>query len=493
MKKILIFVITYQAEQFIASVLERIKTQIKHQPQFEILVIDDASSDQTHQVVGEFKRNNTDLAITNLVNPINQGYGGNQQIGYRYAIDNGFEVVILIHGDGQYPPELIHEMTEPILNDRYDAMLGSRMVNKQDALQGGMPMYKWIGNQILTWGENLLLGQRLSEFHTGFRAYRVAALASIPLEYTSKYFDFDTDILIQLTDNHFRIGEIPIPTRYGDEISRVNGFKYGWKIMKSCVQSRIMRLGLFYNPKFDYIQAADGTERYESKLDFLSSHRMAFERIEKDAVVVDLGAGPGHLAKALIGKTEEIHSFDRVISDELKFYSKTAEQIDLDTLAAWQLPPRATTVLLLDILEFLDSPENLLMLLREKYAPQQPEILISVGNVAFILTRLSLFFGKFNYGRLGILEMNKKRLFTRSSLLRMLKDRGYKILEIKGIPAPYHKVFRNRRWFAAFLQMINRALIVILPGLFSYQIFVTAKPTLTLDQLLENAEDKTSR
>lgn len=488
MKRTLIFVVAYQAEQFIASVLERIKTQIKFQPQFEVLIIDDASKDRTHEVAEEFKRNNSDLAITNLVNPINQGYGGNQQIGYRYAIENGFEVVIMIHGDGQYPPEMIHEMVNPILNDQADVMLGSRMVNKQDALAGGMPMYKWIGNQILTWMENLLLKQKLSEFHTGFRAYRVSALAEIPLEFDSKYFDFDTDILIQLTDKSFRIAEIAIPTKYGEEVSRVNGFKYGWEILKSCLQSRIMRIGLFYNPKFDYSGSLEDTKRYESKLEYPSSHRMAFERIGKDAIVVDLGAGPGHLAKALIGKTEEIHSFDKSITEELRFYSKTAHQLDLNNLGAWQLPEKASSVLMLDILEFLDSPEKLLMLIREKYAPQQPEVIISVGNVAFILTRLSLFFGKFNYGRLGILEINKKRLFTRSSLLRMLKDRGYIISEVKGIPAPFHKVFAKQRWFASFLQAINRGLIFILPGLFSYQTFVAAKPTLTLPQLLENAE-----
>ncbi len=487
MKKILIFIVAYQAETFIESVLERIKMQIKFKPEFEVLMIDDASTDRTFEIAERFKSENKDLTITNLYNPVNQGYGGNQQIGYQFSIENGFEVVVMLHGDGQYPPELIHEMATPILEGTQDVMLGSRMVNKKDALAGGMPLYKWIGNQVLTWVENRLLGQRLSEYHTGFRAYSVKALEQIPFSYCSRYFDFDTDILIQLSDNHFRIGEIPIPTKYGDEICRVNGIKYAWLILKACVQSRIMRLGLFYNPKFDYCHQEARCDRYGPKFSIESSHRMAYEMVEKDDVVVDIGSGPGYMAKELMVKTEFIYSFDQEITEELRFYSKEATQVDLDKLALWQLPEKANVILMLDILEFLDSPERLLRLIREKYAQQRPKVLISTANVAYILTRLSLFFGKFNYGRLGILEMNKKRLFTRNSILRLLKDEGYTISRKRGIPAPFHKAMPRHSWLATMLQKINQALIWLLPGLFSYQIFIETLPGLTLSQLLENA------
>jgi hypothetical protein len=144
----------------------------------------------------------------------------------------------------------------------------------------------------------------------------------------------------------------------------------------------------------------------------------------------------------------------------------------------------------LDILEFLDSPEKLLQEIRESFAPDHPNVVISTGNVAFFITRFSLFFGKFNYGKLGILEMKKKRLFTQNSLKRMLKDNGFQILSVKGIPAPYQKAIPNHKGLSSFLQHINNFLIHISKGLFAYQILMTAKPSLTLPQLLENAKQQ---
>ena len=491
MQKVLVLVVAYMAEEFIEAVFDRIAAQIQGNPQFEVLMIDDGSKDKTFDVAQQYRNSHPEIKLTNLFNPVNQGYGGNQQIGYQYAIENDFDVVIMLHGDGQYPPELIHEMVDPILNGQFDVMLGSRMLKKQDALAGGMPKYKWIGNQILTWIENRLLGQSLSEYHTGFRAYSVKALRLIPFQYNSKYYDFDTDILIQLSDNHFRIGERPIPTRYGDEICRVNGIKYAWMILRSCVQSRIVRLGLFYKPKFDYYQNRAQISLYSPKFGIPSSHKFAFDRIPNGAAVLDLGAGPGYMARELAVKNAAVCSVDRIITDELKQYSNCVIEADLDTVKLSELPDQTNVVLLLDVLEFLDEPEALLLKIRQKYAQQHPDVLISVGNVAFILTRLSLLFGKFNYGRLGILEVSKKRLFTLNSLKRLLRDQGYTILKVRGTPAPYHKALPKHKWIAWLLEKTNTLLIYLSKGLFSYQIFIQAKPSLTLEQLLENAKERT--
>lgn len=491
-KRILVFVVAYEAEEFIVGVLERIAVSIKPEFDYETLVIDDASKDRTFALTSAYAKAHPEHKITALYNPINQGYGGNQQIGYQYAVENDFDVVILLHGDGQYPPEFMNKLAAPIFSGDYDVMMGSRMVIKNDALKGGMPLYKWIGNQILTKVENILLKQNLSEYHTGFRAYKVDALRAIPFNFASKYFDFDTDIIIQVTDNHFRIGEIAIPTKYGDEICRVDGMKYARMILKSCIESRIMRLGLFYNPKFDYTANSDTKIMYEPKFGINSSHQIAYDLIPAGSKVLDLGAGPGYMAKALQEKQVLVTSIDRIIPDELKRYSGQTIQADLNSFDLSVLPAEFDRILLLDILEQLDAPETLLHRIREAFAPAGPEVLISVGNVAFFITRLSLFFGKFNYGRLGILEMNKKRLFTLKSLKRFLKDNGYTITSLRGIPAPYHKALPDQKGLAAVLQSINSALIHLSKGLFAYQIFVTAKPGLTLPQLLENAKKRTA-
>ncbi len=249
-KKLLIYVVAYNASQHITPVLAAIPCG-EFGP-YEILVSDDASKDDTSAVVQKYISENADKNIKLVTQQKNLGYGGNQKFGYEYAIKNGFDVVVLIHGDGQYAPKLIPQVVGPILEGDCEVMLGSRMLNRKSALQGGMPLYKFVGNIILTKTQNLLLGMNLAEYHTGYRAYSVKALSTIPFLRNNDGFAFDTDILIQLIDNKARIGETPIPTYYGDEICRVNGIKYAYEIMLSTVLSRAQRLGFYHSKKFNY-------------------------------------------------------------------------------------------------------------------------------------------------------------------------------------------------------------------------------------------------
>src|SRR4029453_10896786 len=138
------------------------------------------------------------FALTVLFNPENQGYGGNQKIGFHYAIEKGFDFVALIHGDGQYAPECLPELIEPLASRQADAVFGSRMMRKADARRGGMPLYKFVGNRILTSVENPLLRTNLSEWHSGYRVYSTDALRRIPFHLNSSVFHFDTEIIIQL-------------------------------------------------------------------------------------------------------------------------------------------------------------------------------------------------------------------------------------------------------------------------------------------------------
>src|SRR5688572_8270888 len=224
-KRVLIFVVAYNAERTIDSVLDRIPAELRL-PNVEVLIIDDSSKDATFAAGLKREVRSGDFKITILRTPVNQGYGGNQKLGYRYAIDHGFDIVALIHGDGQYAPEKLPALLEPFHRGDADAVFGSRMIHKNDALAGGMPLYKWLGNQVLTNFQNALLGSTLSEFHSGYRLYSTKALAKIPFERNSNDFHFDTDIIVQLHFAGMRIVEIAIPTFYGDEICHVNGMKY---------------------------------------------------------------------------------------------------------------------------------------------------------------------------------------------------------------------------------------------------------------------------
>src|SRR3954467_12735651 len=147
-KRILIFVVAYNAERTIESVLDRIPESLRSRS-VEVLIIDDSSKDRTFQTGLKREERVGDFRITVLRTPENQGYGGNQKLGYRYAIENGFHLVALIHGDGQYAPEKLPSLLAPLIADEADAVFGSRMIDKEAARAGGMPLYKWLGNQIL--------------------------------------------------------------------------------------------------------------------------------------------------------------------------------------------------------------------------------------------------------------------------------------------------------------------------------------------------------
>lgn len=238
--KIGILVVAYEASATLESVLNRIPSEFRS-TLHTILVCDDASSDDTYQVGMRVKQSRPDLPLEVIRRPVNLGYGGNQKAGYRWMIDHGLDVVVLLHGDGQYAPEFLPFMVAPIVDGRADVVFGSRMLERGAALRGGMPKYKFVGNKILSFLQNRIAGVSLSEWHSGYRAYSVASLARVGFELNADYYDFDTQIILQMIESHQRILEIPIPTFYGDELSRVNGIRYGWRILKHTLRWRRLR------------------------------------------------------------------------------------------------------------------------------------------------------------------------------------------------------------------------------------------------------------
>jgi glycosyltransferase involved in cell wall biosynthesis len=235
--KIGILVVAYNAESTIESTLSRIPEAFVSEIH-SILISDDKSKDLTSARATNFA-DSSRLPIQVVSQPINLGYGGNQKFGYSWAIQNHWDVVVLLHADGQYAPEFIPQIVKPLLENKADAVFGSRMLNKRDALKGGMPKYKWIGNQTLTFLQNKLTKQNLSEWHSGYRAYTIEALRKLNLGNLSNGFRFDTQIILELLATKQRITEIPIPTYYGDEISHVNGLEYAREIIWDTIRHRV--------------------------------------------------------------------------------------------------------------------------------------------------------------------------------------------------------------------------------------------------------------
>src|SRR5580700_996566 len=231
-KRIGILIVTFNAVTTLTKVLKRITPNVWKNVE-EIAVFDDASSDATYELAMGLKHFRQLEKLQVLSNSKNLGYGGNQKAGYRYFIEKGFDIVVLLHGDGQYAPEILSHIYHPIVAGKADAVFGSRMMkNYGGPLKGGMPFYKFIGNRILTGFENAALGMHLTEFHSGYRAYNLDALRKIDFSKMTDEFHFDTEIIIKLNHQGYKIHEVPIPTYYGDELCYVDGLKYAKDVFR---------------------------------------------------------------------------------------------------------------------------------------------------------------------------------------------------------------------------------------------------------------------
>ena len=486
-KRLLIFIVAYNAQTTIEKVLSRIPSSFRGD-NVEVLIIDDSSQDDTFGNGLRYQQRNAAFKITVLRTPENQGYGGNQKLGYRYAIDNGFDIVALVHGDGQYAPEKLPELIAPLIHEEADAVFGSRMIDKKAARRGGMPAYKWIGNQILTAFQNRMLRTALSEFHSGYRLYSTAALAQIPFEKNTNDFHFDTEIIVQLVMKKLRIAELPIPTYYGDEICHVNGLKYAWDVFKTMLKARFHEMNLLFDRKFDVLPPA---ENYDLKLGYASSHTAAIDAARPGERVLDVGCGQGYVAREIAAKGCHVTGMDQYVPDT------GAAGIDF---IRWNLdrpefPVNVSgfdQIMMLDIIEHLKQPEQFMDELRFAAVCKRPEVIITTANIGFFVTRLMLFFGQFNYGRKGILDATHTRLFTFRSLKALLEQSGYNILEVRGIPAPFPKAIGNN-FVSRFFLRLNQALIRVSKGFFSYQIFVRAVAKPTVHNLLGETIESSDR
>ena len=234
-KRICVVMPAYNAERTLRQTYE----ELPHEYVDETILVDDASRDATAVVARE-------LGIRTIIHAENRGYGGNQKTCYAAALAAGADIVVMLHPDYQYSPRLVTAMASMVASGHYDIVLGSRILGG-GTLQGGMPRYKYLANRLLTFSENIALGVKLSEYHTGFRAYRREVLETLPLGECSDDFVFDNELLVQAVAFGFTIGEVSCPTKYFPEASSINfrrSVKYGLGVLGTAGKFVLHRAGL---------------------------------------------------------------------------------------------------------------------------------------------------------------------------------------------------------------------------------------------------------
>jgi len=468
-----ILVVAYNAQSTLAATLDRIPAEVAAEVE-SVIVCDDASLDDTHEAALAYQRTHDKLPMHVVRHPVNLGYGGNQKAGYQLAADLGLYVVVLLHGDGQYAPEVMLDVLAPLLVNRADAVFGSRMMTRGAAREGGMPLYKYVGNKILTRYENAMTGADLSEWHSGYRAYRMSTLQRLPMDSYSNGFDFDTQIILGLIDVQARIKEVPIPTYYGDEICYVDGMKYAKNLFFHTTKYRLNKMG------FGTKSVAVSEGAYEYKSDPLSSHGQLLSYLaeRKGAEVLDLGCSDGLLSMQICSLGHTVTGVDLEEHPQVHGRVDKFVQANLDFGLPADLPLSVDVVVCADVLEHVRQPEVLLEELVSRLAAGGA-VLASIPNFGHWYPRFRTLLGVFDYDRRGILDRTHVRFFTRRSFERMARGAGYQVRRVGATGLPFDVADRGGSGSVSAklkpIRAIDRALVKLRPQLFAYQFLYELK------------------
>ena len=461
-----VLVVAYNAASTLEKTLKRLPESfldvVDH-----VMVCDDASIDDTYEIGVRFS-DTARFPITVVKHERNLGYGGNQKVGYQWAKDHGLDVVVLLHGDGQYAPECIEDLVAPLVSGEADAVFGSRMLDKGGARAGGMPAYKYVGNKVLTRFQNALTGQRLSEWHSGYRAYRTDALADLDLDAYSDDFDFDTEIILGLIRANKRIIEVPIPTYYGDEICYVNGVKYARDVAGDVVRHWAGEHGFGGGVQSEESDEYALKDRYGSHavlLDWLGRH--------PQARVLDAGCYDGRFAQRARVLGHHVTGLDRHKHEGVADRVDEFIEADLNLPLPHGLDALYDVVIAGDILEHVVEPHLLLADLAKKVRPGG-ELLVSVPNFGHWYPRGRIAIGKFDYDQRGPLDRGHIRFFTRDMIERLLDDAGLRILETRIVGTPFNTFADSSQdnlggRVVRRIERTDRSLVRVWPRMFGYQ------------------------
>lgn len=457
-----IVVVAYNAASTLAATLDRIPADILPRLS-EIIISDDASHDDTFGHGQEWSARNPHVQTTVVRHTKNLGYGGNQKAAYRIAIDHGLDIVVMLHGDGQYAPESLAEMLAPFESGA-DAVFGSRMMEAGAAKRGGMPFYKRVGNRILTTFENGVLGTSLTEFHSGYRAYSTGLLERIPFEANSDGFDFDTQIIAQVVHAGGTIVEVPIPTYYGDEICYVNGLQYARDVVRDVVEFKLATKG------FGTQEWVPTPEEYAFKEGDGSSHAEMLQMLTDlpPSRILDLGCSGGLFAERARAAGHHVTGVDYLEVPGVRERTDDFHVANLEHGIPEEVGDGYDVVVAGDIIEHLTGPGEALRAMRRVLRPGG-QLLLSVPNFGHWYPRVRVATGTFGYDRRGILDNTHVRFFTRATLRRTVQAAGFDILEESATGLPLGAMSEGGGRPLNAVRRLDAGLVRLRPTLFGYQ------------------------
>ena len=422
-------------------------------------------------------------AVTRLTRAAGWGHGDTLKVGIHFAIERGFAAVAVLGSNPEAQAVHLPRLLSPLAAGVADVVSGSRLTH-----DSGLPFLRRLGNGLLTGLQNRLARSRWTDVHSGVRAYATAALKRIPYPFNSSGPEFDAEVAIQVTLAGLRHVEIAIPA--SSSPPRGPGFfgalAYVWAVGVVCVKARAQELSLFFDRKFDCVPSTVSNMHYKPRLGFESTHTLALERIPSGARVLDIGCAGGDLGRMLRERGCLVTGVDRFPLDA----GNTFDAFHLHDLNQTPLPVDVSAfdyAAMLDVLEHLQSPETFVDTLKAG-ADRNPalQIILSTPNIAFIVSRLMLLAGQFNYGKRGILDLTHTRLFTFGTFRRLFEQSGFEIVELRGVPAPFPLALGDT-WIARTLLGIQRVLIKVSRSLFAFQIFAVVRPRPGLGYLMNQA------
>ena len=307
----------------------------------------------------------------------------------------------------------------------------------------------------------------LSEFHSGYRLYSTEALSQIPFDLNSNDFHFDTEIIIQLIIAELRIKELPIPTYYGDEICHVNGIKYAWDVFCTTLQAKFQDYHIFYDAKFDCLPQENG-------------QKSSYESCFVESFIINN-----------IDNKDNFHIIGEVSDDFVAALKEKGKSVTIEQAGLLESIPDDIAdidcLIILDDTDISQQPDKFIQNLSElcRHRPYL-QIVLAVGNIGFIITRLLLFFGRFSYTKRGVISLNHARFFTLRSLKELFSQNGFEFNWVKGVPIQYNRIFKSKTITFVFLS-IHRVLNFMRASLFGYQLLISVSSKPSLSYLLEDA------